>query len=156
MTSSEDAPSESMTVKVKESGPNTSPNGVYVATPSLTPPAVSTTVNVKTSSPNAFASGTYVAISPSTTTSPMAPGAARYVSNHGANPSAPIPRSGMTPLHIAASRGDAATTRRLLRHGADPDATDLHGRTPRDWAALRGHHGHFDANPNDTTKGGAS
>jgi RNA polymerase sigma factor (sigma-70 family) len=76
--------------------------------------------------------------------------------DHGADPSAPIPRSGMTPLHIAASRGDAATTRRLLRHGADPDAADLHKRTPRDWAALRGHHDLFDATTPDTTKGGAS
>ncbi len=71
--------------------------------------------------------------------------------DHGADANAAIPRSGMTPLHIAASRGDAALTRRLLRHGADPDVTDLHGRTPRDWADLRGHH---DLLP--TTNGGAS
>lgn len=60
--------------------------------------------------------------------------------DHGASPDISFPRSGMTPLHVAASRGDAALVRRLLRHGADPNMPDIHGKSARDWAALKGHH----------------
>lgn len=44
-----------------------------------------------------------------------------------------------TPLHHAACESDVATTRRLVRHGADVDARDRYGRTPFLVAAHKGH-----------------
>ena len=40
----------------------------------------------------------------------------------------------MTPLHVAARRGNAAVFMALLRAGADPAALDIQGRTPLDYA----------------------
>jgi hypothetical protein len=37
---------------------------------------------------------------------------------------------GLTPLHLAVGDGSLEMTELLLSHGADPDATDLHDRTP--------------------------
>jgi ankyrin repeat protein len=44
---------------------------------------------------------------------------------------------GATPLHYAVKAGFVETTRVLVEHGADMDALDDRGRTPRDWLALR-------------------
>ena len=46
--------------------------------------------------------------------------------------------SGITPLHLAASRGDQQLVADLIEHGADPAATMDDGRTPADLAAERG------------------
>lgn len=52
----------------------------------------------------------------------------------GADPEAPTP-AGRKPLHVAVSRArdgaDPEVVRLLVRHGADPDATDRTGDTPR-------------------------
>ena len=47
--------------------------------------------------------------------------------------------AGVTPLHLAATRGDAALVKRLLARGADPRAAMTTGRTPADIAGDRGH-----------------
>ncbi|MCE5247709.1 MAG: ankyrin repeat domain-containing protein [Candidatus Polarisedimenticolia bacterium] len=46
--------------------------------------------------------------------------------------------AGVTPLHLAAKRGDAALVKRLLARGADPRAAMTTGRTPADVAGDRG------------------
>ena len=40
----------------------------------------------------------------------------------------------MTPLHVAAKRGNAAVFMALLDAGADPAALDIEGKTPLDHA----------------------
>ena len=40
----------------------------------------------------------------------------------------------MTPLHVAAKRGNAAVFMALLEAGADPTALDIEGKTPLDHA----------------------
>jgi len=47
-------------------------------------------------------------------------------------------RYGLGPLHLAALNGLPKLTKRLLQAGADPQATDSQGRTPRQIALLRG------------------
>jgi uncharacterized protein len=47
--------------------------------------------------------------------------------------------SGVTPLHLAASRGADALAQRLLEHGADGAARMDDGTTPAGIAAARGH-----------------
>jgi len=42
-----------------------------------------------------------------------------------------------TPLIVSAQRGHHEITRLLLAAGADPSVTDVGGRTPADWSALR-------------------
>lgn len=42
-----------------------------------------------------------------------------------------------TALHVAVHRDRHDLVRRLLAAGADPAATDAHGRTPADWSSLR-------------------
>lgn len=44
--------------------------------------------------------------------------------------------SGLTALHAASLRGDAAPVRLLLEHGADPRLTDAEGRTALDLARV--------------------
>lgn len=46
---------------------------------------------------------------------------------------------GLTALHIAVRRDDAAMTRLLIALGASLHVTDAHGRTPRQLAQLSGH-----------------
>ena len=58
--------------------------------------------------------------------------AARRLLDAGAEP-------GSGPLRVAAMRGCVATLRLLLDAGADPARRDDTGRTPADWASLRGH-----------------
>ena len=48
-------------------------------------------------------------------------------------------RGDITPLHIAASRGDETIVRALLINGADPSRCLDDGRTPADLAAEKGH-----------------
>jgi ankyrin repeat protein len=45
----------------------------------------------------------------------------------------------LSPLHIACEKGYADITKCLLLLGADYKALDIRGRTPLDWAILRGH-----------------
>ena len=47
---------------------------------------------------------------------------------------------GGTPLHIATWSGDPETIRALIAGGADPNTRDEYGRTPAEWATLRGEH----------------
>ncbi|KAB5525556.1 ankyrin repeat-containing domain protein [Coniochaeta sp. 2T2.1] len=56
-----------------------------------------------------------------------------YVSTWG---SADIGGDKVTPLHLAAQSWNAAGVQALLDLGADPGATDEHGRQPLHWAAL--------------------
>jgi ankyrin repeat protein len=53
---------------------------------------------------------------------------------HGADVNVPMPRSGITPLMMAASRGRADTVRLLLSNKANVQAKDIRGRTALDWA----------------------
>jgi ankyrin repeat protein len=48
-------------------------------------------------------------------------------------------RSGETPLHCAASFGNAAAVKLLIQHGGDVDAKTLEGHTPMDKAKMHGH-----------------
>lgn len=56
----------------------------------------------------------------------------------GASPDA-ASTAGVGALHVAAMRGDRAMAELLLAHGADPQHRDGGGRTPGDWAAIKGH-----------------
>ena len=47
---------------------------------------------------------------------------------------------GGTPLHLATWSGDSETIRVLIEGGADPNAGDENGRTPVEWATMRGEH----------------
>jgi ankyrin repeat protein len=47
--------------------------------------------------------------------------------------------SGVTPLHLAAARGNRALAELLLAHGADPRAAMDDGAQPHEIAASRGH-----------------
>ena len=47
---------------------------------------------------------------------------------------------GGTPLHFATWSGDPEIVRMLIAGGADPNARDEYGRTPVEWATLRGKH----------------
>ncbi|PVF90979.1 ankyrin, partial [Serendipita vermifera] len=44
-----------------------------------------------------------------------------------------------TSLHTACAKGDEASVRRLVRSGADTNATDVGGRSPLLYAATEGH-----------------
>lgn len=54
---------------------------------------------------------------------------------HGARVDDRRPGSDATALHHAARAGFLRTTALLLEQGADPDARDAQGETPRDWLA---------------------
>jgi ankyrin repeat protein len=45
--------------------------------------------------------------------------------------------AGLTPLHIAAAKGDLATFKLLLQAGADPKRKSPDGKTPLDLARAR-------------------
>jgi ankyrin repeat protein len=45
---------------------------------------------------------------------------------------------GLTPLHMAVMLSRRELAARLLAAGADSMLVDRHGRTPGDWAALKG------------------
>lgn len=47
--------------------------------------------------------------------------------------------SGNTPLHVAASLGNAQLINLLVSGGADCTVTNVEGETPLDLAKLRGH-----------------
>jgi ankyrin repeat protein len=47
--------------------------------------------------------------------------------------------SGVTPLHLAAARGNRALAELLIAHGADPRAVMDDGKRPHDLAMERGH-----------------
>ena len=48
-------------------------------------------------------------------------------------------RNGSTPLHYAARSNQEYLLRRILKAGADAQATDGQARTPRDVASMKGH-----------------
>jgi uncharacterized damage-inducible protein DinB len=53
---------------------------------------------------------------------------------------APVPRTGRTPLHLAAGAGELDVVKSLVAHGADPTVTDPDFQaTPRQWAAFLRH-----------------
>ncbi len=63
---------------------------------------------------------------------------ARRLLEAGASAAA-VQQGGFTPLHEAALRGHAPLVELLLAHGADPDARNADGKTPRDCARDAGH-----------------
>jgi hypothetical protein len=60
-----------------------------------------------------------------------------YLLDHGASVNGGAFEGEVTALHVAAYRQHHDLVRRLLAAGADPGATDAHGRTAADWAALK-------------------
>ncbi|WP_338669150.1 ankyrin repeat domain-containing protein [Pseudodesulfovibrio methanolicus] len=48
-------------------------------------------------------------------------------------------KTGLTPLHAAAFRGDPAIVKLLLDAGANPEIEDNNGRTAKDWAVAAHH-----------------
>ncbi|MDE2715782.1 MAG: ankyrin repeat domain-containing protein [Chloroflexota bacterium] len=59
----------------------------------------------------------------------------------GADPNLPSTHwYGGTPLHLATWSGDPETVRALIAGGADPNSWDEYGRTPAEWASMRGEH----------------
>jgi len=52
----------------------------------------------------------------------------------------PTTTAGVTPLLAAATFGHLQACETLLRHGADPHRPGPRGKTPADWALLKGHH----------------
>jgi RNA polymerase sigma-70 factor, ECF subfamily len=70
-----------------------------------------------------------------------------YLLDHGASVDGGAFEGEVTALHVAVYRQRHDLVRRLLAAGADPAATDAHGRIPADWGAIRtgrravAHHG---------------
>jgi len=67
----------------------------------------------------------------------------RWLLQHGANPTGQTATgregpTGLTPLHVAVIQNHADVAELLLAYGADASATDDEGRTPLDWAHIRG------------------
>ena len=60
-----------------------------------------------------------------------------YLLDQGASPDGGAFDGESTALHVAVHRERHDLVRRLLAAGADPAATDVHGRTAADWAALK-------------------
>ena len=60
-----------------------------------------------------------------------------YLLDHGAPVDGGAFDGGSTALHVAVHRERHDLVRRLLAAGADPAATDGHGRTAADWGALK-------------------
>jgi cytohesin len=48
-------------------------------------------------------------------------------------------KTGLTPLHAAAFRGDPDIVRLLLDAGANPTIKDANGHVPKDWAQWEHH-----------------
>jgi ankyrin repeat protein len=59
---------------------------------------------------------------------------AEWLLEKGANPNTARAKNLWTPLHQAASRGNARIVSALLEHGASPKSQDLEGQTPLDVA----------------------
>jgi len=55
---------------------------------------------------------------------------------HGANPNIHASDTGLTPLHWACGWGNLGTVRALIKGGADLQAKDNRGHTPRELALL--------------------
>jgi len=53
----------------------------------------------------------------------------------GADTKVAMPRTGWTPLHAAASQNNGKVLMMLVNKGADPNAADVTGRTPADFAS---------------------
>ena len=64
-------------------------------------------------------------------------GVVDYLLDHGASVHGGAFDGEVTALHVAAYRERHDLARRLLAAGADPAATDAHGRTAADWGALK-------------------
>ena len=60
-----------------------------------------------------------------------------YLLDQGASPDGGSFDGESTALHVAVHRERHELVRRLLAAGADPAATDAHGRTAADWATLK-------------------
>ncbi len=60
-----------------------------------------------------------------------------YLLEHGASAAGGAFDGETTALHVAVYRERHDLVRQLLAAGADPAATDAHGRTPADWGALK-------------------
>lgn len=60
-----------------------------------------------------------------------------YLLDHGASVDGGAFDGESTALHVAVHRRRHDLVRRLLAAGADPAATDAHGRTAADWAAVK-------------------
>ncbi|HEY3722651.1 MAG TPA: sigma-70 family RNA polymerase sigma factor [Acidimicrobiia bacterium] len=60
-----------------------------------------------------------------------------YLLDHGASAAGGAFDGAATALHVAVYRERHDLVRRLLMAGADPAATDAHGRTAADWGALK-------------------
>jgi ankyrin repeat protein len=59
---------------------------------------------------------------------------AKILLKYGADPNIQERLYGLTPLHMAAARGDEKMVKLLLKYGARTDIRDAKGRTPRDVA----------------------
>lgn len=64
---------------------------------------------------------------------------ARELLDAGAAVDVPLGVPHMTPLMLAASRGNKPMVELMLARSADPRRTDFKGRTPRDFALAKGH-----------------
>ena len=60
-----------------------------------------------------------------------------YLLDHGASVDGGAFDGESTALHVAVYRERHDLVRRLLAAGADPAATDAHGRTAADWGVLK-------------------
>jgi hypothetical protein len=62
-----------------------------------------------------------------------------WLLNRGADPNLREDEGFLTPLHVAAGRGQVEISRMLLQHKVDQNALDKHGQTPLHLASQQGH-----------------